>query len=214
MRPNPPPAWAHLPFFANDWPSLWEKLQAAPEWQPEPEVIFRALHLVAPEKARVVILAQDPYHTKGRATGLAFGFPQGQPPRHSLRNILAEVVADCGGNQPDPTLTGWAAQGVLLLNVVLTVPVKVAKGHAKWGWETLSRQIVSHLAETGPRAFLLWGDDAARLCSDLPRARHLFMESVHPSPLSAYRGFFGSRPFTKTNQWLASQGHPPIDWSA
>ena len=213
-RPLPPAPWAHLPFFTAQWPVLWNRLSAQTDWQPAPEAIFRALDLTPPDKARVIILGQDPYHTPGRATGLAFGFPPGAPPRDSLRNILAEVATDTGAASPPADLTGWARQGVLLLNTVLTVPVGHANGHKGWGWEPLIAQILGHLATTAPRAFLLWGAPAQKLCAKLPRDGHLFIESPHPSPLAAYRGFFGSRPFSTTNRWLEEQGLPRIDWSA
>jgi uracil-DNA glycosylase len=112
---------------------------------------------------RVVILGQDPYPTPGRATGLAFSFPPGQPPRDSLRNILAELAADTGQTRADGDLTGWARQGVLLLNTVLTVPPGQANGHKGWGWEALAAQVLSATAADGPRAFLLWGAPAQRL---------------------------------------------------
>lgn len=213
-RPEPPPGWARLPFFRGEWPALWERLAAATPWQPAPDRIFRALELCPPERTRVVILGQDPYPTPGRATGLAFGFPPGTAPQHSLRNILAEVASDTGHAAPPADLTGWAQQGVLLLNTVLTVPVGQANGHKGWGWEVLVAQVLQHLAATGPRAFLLWGAPAQKLCANLPREGHLFVESAHPSPLAAHRGFFGSRPFSTTNRWLAAQGDPEIDWSA
>jgi uracil-DNA glycosylase len=211
-RPEPPANWAHLPFFTQDWPALWDRLAQAKDWQPGPDRLFRALSLTPPQETRVVILGQDPYPTPGRATGLAFAFPPGHPPRDSLRNILAEVLADTGA-APDPDLQGWARQGVLLLNTVLTVPMGQANGHKGWGWETLTAQILAHLAGTGPRAFLLWGAPAQRLCRSLPRDGHLFLETPHPSPLSAYRGFLGSRPFSATNRWLTARGKAPIDWS-
>ena len=213
-RPAPPAPWAHLPFFADHWPTLWDRLATAPAWQPAPDRIFRALALTSPETTRVVVLGQDPYHTPGRATGLAFGFPPGQPPRDSLRNILTEVASDTGAPPPAPGLEGWARQGVLLLNTVLTVPLGQAHGHKGWGWETLTAQILHHLASTAPRTFLLWGAPAQKLCAKLTRDGHLFVPSPHPSPLSAHRGFFGSRPFSTTNQWLKAQGHPAINWSA
>lgn len=213
-RPGPPASWDDLPFFQGQWPALWQRLATNPGWQPEPDRIFRALALCPPQKTRVVILGQDPYHTPGRATGLAFGFPPGTPPRDSLRNILTEVASDTGHAAPPADLTGWAQQGVLLLNTVLTVPVGQANGHKGWGWEPLVTQVLDRLASTGPRAFLLWGAPAQKLCAKLPREGHLFLESPHPSPLAAYRGFFGSRPFSAVNRWLAQQGQPEIDWSA
>ncbi|MFN3293278.1 MAG: uracil-DNA glycosylase [Gemmobacter sp.] len=212
-RPEPPAPWAHLPFFHDTWPALWQRLEAAPPWAPAPDRLFRALALTPPAAVRVVILGQDPYHTPGRATGLAFAFPPGTPPRDSLRNILIEAAADTGAT-PNPELTGWARQGVLLLNTVLSVPLGQAHGHKGWGWEALTEQVLHHLAATGPRAFLLWGAPAQRLCRALPRDGHLFVESAHPSPLSARRGFFGSRPFSAANRWLAARGQAEIDWSA
>ena len=212
--PLSPESWADLPFFSTRWSVLWDRLAANPDWQPAPEAIFRALALTPRQKVRVVILGQDPYPTPGRATGLAFSFPPGTTPRDSLRNILAELAPDPGRAKPDGDLTLWAEQGVLLLNTALTVPVGRANGHKGWGWETLAQQILAAVASDGPRAFVLWGGPAQKLCANLPRAGHLFLESPHPSPLSAYRGFFGSRPFSAINRWLAEQGHPQIDWAA
>ena len=208
--PGPPEDWAGLPFFAALWPGLRDRLATAPFQPADP---FRALRLTPRAAVRVVILGQDPYPTPGRATGLAFSFPPGQPPRDSLRNILAELAADTGQTRADGDLTGWAQQGVLLLNTVLTVPPGQANGHKGWGWETLAAQVLSATAADGPRAFVLWGAPAQRLAARLPRPGHPFVESPHPSPLSAYRGFFGSRPFSAVNAWLATQGQPPVDWS-
>jgi uracil-DNA glycosylase len=162
---------------------------------------------------RVVILGQDPYPAPGRATGLAFGFPPGQRPRDSLRNILTELEDDLAVARTDGELSGWARQGVLLLNTVLTVPVGRAHGHRGWGWERLVAEVLAAVAGDGPRAFLLWGGPAQRACRDLPRQGHLFVETAHPSPLSARRGFFGSRPFSRVNAWLAARGETPIDWT-
>ncbi|MGA0541548.1 uracil-DNA glycosylase [Neotabrizicola sp. VNH66] len=214
LRPEPPASWAGLPFFADHWPALWDRLTASPGWQPAPDRMFRALALTPRESVRVVILGQDPYPTPGRAQGLAFAFPPGDPPRDSLRNILTEVAADTGIARPDGDLTRWAEQGVLLLNTVLTVPVGRSNGHKGWGWEALAAQILAATAADGPRAFLLWGAPAQKLCARLPRDGHLFVESPHPSPLSAYRGFFGSRPFSQVNAWLTARGEAPVDWSA
>ena len=213
MRPEPPASWVDLPFFGDDWPALWERLQALPDWQPAPDAIFRALSLTPRQSVRVVILGQDPYPTRGRATGLAFGFPTGEAPRDSLRNILAEMQADTG-QQANPTLEGLARQGVLLLNTALTVPVGQPQGHAKLGWGKLVDQVLAAVAGDGPRAFILWGAPAQSRCKALPRDGHLFIETPHPSPLSAYRGFFGSRPFSRVNDWLRARGQAPIDWGA
>lgn len=205
-----PESWASLPFFSQDWPALAARLATAPAWQPADP--FRALRLTPREKVRVVILGQDPYPTPGRATGLAFSFPPGESPRHSLKNILTELAADLGQTRSDGDLTAWATQGVLLLNTVLTVPLNNAHGHKGWGWERLVAQILTALAKDGPKAFLLWGSPAQTLCAKLPRNGHLFVQSPHPSPLSAHRGFFGSRPFSTLNRWLTQQGQNPIDW--
>lgn len=210
--PGPPEAWADLPFFTSHWPALRDRLARAPEWQPADP--FRALRLTPRDKTSVVILGQDPYPTPGRATGLAFSFPKGERPRHSLKNILIELATDTGQTKADGDLTAWADQGVLLLNTALTVPLLQANGHKGWGWEPLITQILTALAADGPKAFLLWGAPAQALCARLPRNGHLFLQSPHPSPLSAHRGFFGSRPFSATNRWLMAQGQTPIDWAA
>jgi uracil-DNA glycosylase len=214
MRPEPPESWASLPFFLDTWTALWQRLETGPSWAPGPQALFRALHLTPRDKVRAVILGQDPYHTPGRATGLAFSFPPGMAPRDSLKNILVEVASDFGHAKPDGDLTPWAEQGVLLLNTALSVPHGQPMGHATWGWSQLTAQILAATAADGPRAFLLWGAPAQKAAQTLPRAGHLFLESPHPSPLSAYRGFLGSHPFSATNAWLTAQGQRPIDWSA
>jgi len=209
---TPPESWASLPFFAQNWPALRDRLASAPQWQPADP--FRALRLTPRAETRVIILGQDPYPTPGRATGLAFSFPPGERPKHSLKNILAELASDTGQTKADGDLTAWATQGVLLLNTVLTVPLNAANGHKAWGWEPLIAQILAATAADGPRAFLLWGAPAQNLCAKLPRDGHLFLTSPHPSPLSAHRGFFGSRPFSAINRWLGEQGQNPVDWAA
>jgi uracil-DNA glycosylase len=212
MIPVPPASWSSLPFFATHWPALAARLADAPEWQPQDP--FRALRLTPRDKTRVVILGQDPYPTPGRATGLAFSFPPGERPKHSLKNILTELAQDTGQTKSDGDLTPWATQGVLLLNTVLTVPLNTANGHKGWGWEPLIAEILTTLADDSPKAFLLWGAPAQSLCAKLPRKGHLFLTSPHPSPLSAHRGFFGSRPFSAINRWLTDQGQNPINWAA
>ena len=213
--PQPPESWSSLPFFTDGrWPALWARLAALPDWQPAPDNIFRALALTPRPKVRVMILGQDPYHTPGRATGLAFSFPPDQPPRDSLKNILTEVASDTGRTKADGDLTAWAEQGVLLLNPVLTVPIGQPNGHKSLGWQALAAEILTATTADGPRACVLWGAPAQKLCAGLPRDGHLFLESPHPSPLSAYRGFFGSRPFSTINAWLAARGEPIIDWAA
>ncbi len=213
--PRPPASWADLPFFTDGrWPALWSRLERLPDWQPAPDRLFRALELTPRPRVRVVILGQDPYPTPGRATGLAFAFPPGQPPRDSLKNILAEVASDTGQAKADGDLTSWAEQGVLLLNPILSVPTGQPLGHKSLGWQSLAAEILAATAADGPRAFLLWGAPAQRACAGLPRDGHLFVESPHPSPLSAWRGFLGARPFSAVNRWLAARNQPPIDWHA
>ena len=210
---NPiPPSWATLPFFQTHWPALRDRLATAPAWQPADP--FRALRLTPRNQTRVIILGQDPYPTPGRATGLAFSFPPNTAPKHSLKNILTELTQDTGQTKPDGDLTAWATQGVLLLNTVLTVPLNQTNGHKGWGWEPLITQILHATAAHGPRAFVLWGSPAQKLTAQISRANHLFLTAPHPSPLSAHRGFFGSKPFSQINHWLTAQGQTPIDWAA
>lgn len=215
--PAPPPGWAHLPFFATDWPALSARLAAEPRrWFPAAPQLFRALELTPPAAVRAVILGQDPYPSGGRATGLAFGYPAGLRPTHSLRNILTELAADTGIARQDGELSGWARQGVLLLNVLLSVPEGTPRGHRGLGWERLAAQVLAEVA-TRPTAFLLWGEDARRTAApalDPATAAHLVVTLPHPSPMSARRGFFGGRPFSRVNAWLSARGEPPIDWAA
>ncbi len=213
--PAPPPGWADLPFFARDWPRIADRLAADPRpWQPAPDRLFRALTLTPPEAVRVVILGQDPYPTPGRAMGLAFSYPPGIRPAHSLANILRELAEDTGAPRTDGDLTSWARQGVLLLNTVLSVPVGSPDGHKALGWQRLAAEVLARTARR-PTAFLLWGRPAQTVAAPhLTDPAHLIIRSPHPSPLSARRGFFGSRPFSQVNAWLRARGEPPIDWTA
>ena len=214
--PPPPAGWADLPFFAHAWPGIARQLQAEPRrWFPAPVHLFRALELTPPGAVRVVILGQDPYPSGDRATGLAFGYPVGLRPTHSLKNILAELAADTGLHRPDGELGGWARQGVLLLNVLLSVPEGIPRGHRALGWERLAGEVLARVA-LRPTAFLLWGTDAQQVAAPVlaPGAGHLVLRAPHPSPLSARRGFFGARPFSRVNAWLAGRGEPTIDWAA
>jgi len=216
--PAPPPGWAQLPFFRRDWPGIAGRLAAEAaagrRWFPGPERLFAALALTPPERVRVVILGQDPYPSGERATGLAFGYPPGLRPTHSLRNILRELAEDTGVPRADGDLSGWARQGVLLLNVHLSVPEGQAGGHARLGWDRLAVEVLAEAARR-PTAFLLWGAPAQAIAARAlqgAQAGHLVLRAPHPSPLSAHRGFFGSRPFSQVNAWLASRGEPAIDW--
>ena len=210
--PKLPQGWSDLPFFTADWPRLWARLQATPDWQPAPDRLFRALHLTPPQAVRVVILGQDPYPTPGRATGLAFAFPKVETPRDSLRNILHELDADLGIRRAHGDLSGWAGQGVLLLNTVLSVPLGQPLGHKGWGWQALTAQVLQRCMDR-PTAFVLWGGKAQAAIAPDP-GTHLVLKAPHPSPLSAHHGFFGSRPFSAVNAWLSARGERPVDWSA
>jgi len=207
-----PRAWADLPFFRQDWPAIAARL-ADRDWLPGPARVFAALELTPPEQVRVVILGQDPYPTPGHANGLAFSVTPGTALPRSLRNIYAEMRDDIGATPPNGDLGHWARQGVLLLNTSLSVLPGQAGAHAKWGWDKLARQAVARAQAERPLAFILWGAQAQKALAGLPRPQDLVIESAHPSPLSARRGFFGSRPFGRVNDWLRSRGEPVIDWA-
>jgi uracil-DNA glycosylase len=209
---RPPRAWAHLPFFQDTWPVLRQRLEGH-RFLPGPERLFAALEATRPEDTRVVILGQDPYPTPGHANGLAFSVTPDTPLPRSLKNIFAEMRDDLGAAPATGDLSHWARQGVLLLNTSLSVPPGQAGAHANWGWQDLARQAVGEAQQHHPLAFLLWGNHAQKALSGLPRPEDLVIASAHPSPLSARRGFFGSRPFSRINAWLSTQGRPPIDWT-
>ncbi|MEM9048202.1 MAG: uracil-DNA glycosylase [Pseudomonadota bacterium] len=178
---------------------------------PEPSRIFAALRATPPERVRAVILGQDPYPTPGHADGLAFSVRTGTHLPRSLANIFTEMHADLGARPASGDLSFWAAQGVLLLNTVLTVPAHTPRGHAALGWQAFAASIVAQVSQR-PCAFLLWGRDAQRFRPAIRPGDHLILQTAHPSPLSARRGFFGSRPFSQINTWLAARGDAPIDW--
>lgn len=178
---------------------------------------LRALELTPPDAVRVVILGQDPYHGPGQAMGLSFSVPPGERVPPSLANIYKELEADCGIARPDHgDLTRWARQGVLLLNNTLSVEAGKAGSHAGRGWDAITDACVAAVAERSePSVFILWGSHAqakARRIDGLRGGRHCLIESPHPSPLSAHRGFFGSRPFSRANAFLAEHGRGSIDW--
>ena len=178
--------------------------------------LFTALRLCPVDAARVVILGQDPYPTPGVAHGLAFSTQQAGPLPASLRNIVAEVASDTGApaHIAGGNLTPWAEQGVLLLNALLTTREREPLAHAKRGWEVFTAHLLQRLAAARPHlVFLLWGAHAQKAVLPwVDAARHTVLCSVHPSPLSARRGFFGSAPFTRANAALAAHGQAPIVW--
>lgn len=213
-----PSNWAHLPFFDDTFPAIAEKLSVeGRQILPPEDRVFAALDRCPPKAVRVVIMGQDPYPTPGHAHGLSFSVePEVRPLPRSLNNIYKEMIEDLGAAPMSGDLRFWADQGVLLLNTVLTVPAGEANGHAKLGWQTLTEQML-HEVSTRPTAFVLWGKQAQALARHITAPKnggeHLLIESAHPSPLSARRGFFGSRPFSRINAWLTKQGQPPIDWT-
>ncbi|MBT8152450.1 uracil-DNA glycosylase [Epibacterium ulvae] len=209
-----PAPWAHLPFFTQDWPGIEAALaEETRQILPPNADRFAALDLTPPDQTRVVILGQDPYPTPGHAHGLSFSVePDVRPLPRSLGNIYKELESDLEITRPNGDLRGWAKQGVLLLNTALSVPAGEADGHKRLGWAQLVHQILGQCS-TRPTAFILWGNTAQKLEKFIQSGDHLILKSAHPSPLSARRGFFGSRPFSNVNDWLTQQGHSPIDWS-
>ncbi|MBE5856277.1 MAG: uracil-DNA glycosylase [Lachnospiraceae bacterium] len=181
---------------------------------PPADELFSAFHFTPLSKVKVVILGQDPYHEPGEAHGLCFSVKPGVKIPPSLVNIYKELHDDLGCKIPNNGyLEKWARQGVLLLNTVLTVRAHQAFSHKEKGWETFTDAVIEQLNLIDrPIVFILWGSPAQKKCSMLNNPKHLILKSVHPSPLSAYRGFFGSKPFSKTNDFLVKNGLDPIDW--
>lgn len=183
---------------------------------PAPNDVFAALRTVDYNDVKVVILGQDPYHGEGQAHGFAFSVKPGvkQPP--SLVNIFKELKDDLGIERPDPNdgyLMKWAEQGVLMLNTVLTVRAHQANSHRKKGWETFTDAVIAKLSEREkPMVFILWGNNAKSKIPLIKGSQHLILTGAHPSPLSAYNGFFGGHYFSKTNEFLEETGQTPIDW--
>lgn len=173
--------------------------------------IFRAFDCCPFSQVKVVILGQDPYHEPGQAEGLCFSVPDGQPYPPSLLNIYKEIAADL--DRPAHPLSSWPQQGVLLLNSTLTVRAHQAASHAGHGWEQFTDAAVRCLAEEREGlVFILWGSYAQKKGAFIDRKRHLVLQSAHPSPLSAYRGFFGNHHFTLANDYLLAHGQTPILW--
>ncbi|MFP4155378.1 MAG: uracil-DNA glycosylase [Halothiobacillaceae bacterium] len=181
---------------------------------PDPDEWFNAFKHTPLDRVKVVILGQDPYPTPGHAHGLCFSVRPGvRPLPKSLQNIFRELRDDTGIENHCGSLMHWADQGVLLLNAVLTVESGRSASHQGWGWEILTDRAVQVLAEQPrPLAFVLWGAQAQKKGAHIDRSRHLVLCAPHPSPLSAHRGFFGSRPFSQINAFLEAQGQSPIDW--
>lgn len=181
---------------------------------PPQERLFAAFDACSPEDVKVVIIGQDPYHGDGQADGLAFSVPDGVKFPPSLRNILKEVSEETGAPLPTSgSLQRWASQGVLLLNNTLSVAKGRPLSHASLGWQRLTDAAVKYLGSQSQHiVFMLWGADAIRKRDLIDESRHLVLTAPHPSPLAAYRGYFGCGHFSKANEYLASHGRTPIVW--
>lgn len=181
---------------------------------PDPDNIFNALKLTSYDDAKAVIIGQDPYHEPGQAQGLSFSVPRGMKQPPSLVNIFKEMQADLGIRPPDHgCLEGWAREGVLLLNAVLTVREHQANSHRGKGWENFTDSIIEALNNREkPLVFILWGNNAKAKEKLITSPRHHIITGAHPSPLSAHNGFWGGRYFSGTNDFLEEQGIEPINW--
>lgn len=198
--------------------ALGERLAGAPSVLPPREDWFAAFDTCSPDEVKVLIMGQDPYHGPCQAHGLAFSVRSGVKEPPSLRNILKELRTDVGGGTPGfgqaGVLSGWAEQGVLLLNRVLTVEDGQAGAHEGWGWEGLTECVVEWAANRErPMVVMLWGKWAQSLAAGFVGTSHLVLTAAHPSPLSAHRGFFGSKPFSQANAFFRTTGQKPVDWN-
>ncbi len=201
------------PYFRNLQEFVTGERQKFTIFPPE-EDVFSALHLTPFEKVSVLILGQDPYHDDNQAHGLCFSVRPGVPIPPSLLNIFKELKTDMGCTIPNNGyLTHWAEQGVLLLNTVLTVQAHQANSHKERGWEIFTDEVINAVnGKTDPVVFVLWGSNARKKITLIDQSRHTVIESPHPSPLSAHRGFFGSRPFSRINAALRAANKTEIDW--
>ena len=202
------PYWVELQNYIFDQRTSHMVFPAHPD-------VFRAFHLTSFATLKVVILGQDPYHGVGQANGLCFSVSPGVSFPPSLRNIFQELEDDLGVSKPQSgDLAAWAEQGILLLNTTLTVRQGAPASHQGKGWETFTDEVIRCISQKKEKiVFVLWGASARRKKSLIDVTKHTCIESVHPSPLSAYRGFFGSKPFSKINQLLKQQGVTEINWS-
>ncbi|MFO7264588.1 MAG: uracil-DNA glycosylase [Limnochordales bacterium] len=219
------------PILKNDWGEILKDEFEQPYYQelrrfliqeyrtrvvyPDMHDIFNALHYTSYADTKVCILGQDPYHGPGQAHGLSFSVKPGVPPPPSLQNIFKELHDDIGCPIPDHgCLIPWARQGVLLLNTVLTVRAGEPMSHRGKGWERFTDRVIAELNKRErPIVFILWGRPAREKKAMIDTSRHFIIESAHPSPLSAHYGFFGSRPFSRANEFLRRAGMEPIDWA-
>ena len=201
----------------NDYDNVMrtvDKLYAEKVVYPEYKNIFKALELTPYEKVKVVILGQDPYHGEGEANGLAFSLNESVKITPSLRNIFKELKNDLNVDKTNKDLSSWAKQGVLLLNTILTVEKDIPLSHKNIGWEKITDYLIKYISDNKSNVvFILWGNNAIKKECLIDNNKHLILKSVHPSPLSASRGFFGSKPFSKTNEYLKKNNQSVIDWS-
>ena len=213
------PYFIALTGFVRDAYTKWAS--GGPAIYPKPAEIFAAFNMCPIDKVKVVIIGQDPYHQPGQAHGLCFSVRDGIALPPSLQNIYKEIESDLGrpsailqaaGGRPSGDLTKWAEQGVLLLNSSLTVQANIAASHAGKGWEQFTDAAIRALSKRSGIVYLLWGSYAQRKAEFVNPAENLVLKSVHPSPLSASRGFFGNHQFSNANRYLASQGKTPIEW--
>ena len=180
---------------------------------PSKELIFNAFNLCPFNNVKVIIIGQDPYHQENQAQGLCFSVPDDVKIPPSLRNIFKEIKNDINKQKTSGNLTNWAKQGVFMINATLTVEKDNAGSHQKKGWETFTDEIIKLLnKEKNNLVFILWGAFAQKKAELIDKNKHLILKSVHPSPLSASRGFFGNNHFSKTNEYLIKHNLPPIDW--
>ena len=219
-----------LPLIGNDWDSVLKDYFESPDFQaisdylekayvneviyPSMDNIFTAFRLTSYADVKVVIIGQDPYHGPNQAHGLAFSVSKNVKSPPSLRNMYKEMVDDLEVPMPQHgQLDQWAKQGVLLLNAVLTVRAGEANSHKDLGWQDLTQKVIESLNQhPSPIVYVLWGASARSYKKYIDLNKHAVIEAVHPSPLSAYRGFFGSKPFSQINQLLIERGESPIDW--
>ncbi|WP_072430033.1 uracil-DNA glycosylase [Chitinimonas taiwanensis] len=208
-------AETHQPYWQQLQDFLAAELAAGKTIFPPPSARYAALAGLQPAQVKVVILGQDPYHGAGQAHGLSFSVPFGVVPPPSLRNIFKEIARDLGHAPPQHgNLSAWAEQGVLLLNSVLTVEAERAGSHRKRGWEKFTDALIAKLAqEQDGLVFMLWGSYAESKADLIDAQRHCVLRSVHPSPLSAYRGFIGCGHFSAANRFLRERGKTEIDWA-
>lgn len=221
VRPRIEPSWLEVlsdefakPYFAQLKAFLLEEKRRYEVYPPGP-LIFNAFNSTPFDKVKVVLIGQDPYHEPGQAEGLCFSVPDGCPFPPSLVNILKELESDLGYPFPKSGhLAKWAQQGVFMMNATLTVRAHQAGSHQRKGWETFTDAVIRILSQRKDGlVFLLWGSYAQAKSALIDTTRHHILKAVHPSPLSAYRGFFGCRHFSQTNALLAAQGKEPVDWN-